>query len=204
MNLSWPSAFTRQFDPKSGLWVRGCDMRWHLRVESSASIGGKCPRLSLLSEARTYASLPPRHMIRFLIRRANIKVIKGAVVDWLKIILFLLDDAAALFLIIWLLQALNIQLPLPIIILIAVLVGAFVFIGYEALVPDSRRRPVTGKEGMVGLEGRVVETLSPVGIISVGGEHWRAKSVDGDVGVDESVEILGVERLTLRVRRKRQ
>ncbi len=98
----------------------------------------------------------------------------------------------------------RIQIPLPIVILIAILVGAFVFIVHKAVIPDFRRRPVTGQEGMIGLEGRVIKTLTPIGTVIVGGEYWRAKSVNGNIGVDESVKIVGVDRLTLKVKRKHQ
>lgn len=141
-------------------------------------------------------------MIHFLVKKVNIKLIKRTVADWLKIILFLLDDAAALLLIILLLRFMRIQIPLPIVILIAILVGAFVFIVHKAVIPDFRRRPVTGQEGMIGLEGRVIKTLTPVGTVIVRGEYWRAKSVNGNIGVDESVEIVGVDGLTLNVRHK--
>lgn len=143
-------------------------------------------------------------MIHFFVKKGNIKLIKRTVAAWLKIIIFLLDDAAALLLIILLLRFMRIQIPLPIVILIAILVGAFVFIVHKAVIPDFRRRPVTGQEGMIGLEGRVIKTLTPVGTVIVGGEYWRAKSVNGNIGVDESVEIVGVDRLTLKVKRKHQ
>ena len=143
-------------------------------------------------------------MIHFFVKKVNIKLIKRTVAGWLKIIIFLLDDAAALLLIMLLLRFLKIQIPLPIVILLAILVGAFVFIVHKAVIPDFHRRPVTGQEGMIGLEGRVIKTLTPVGTVTVGGECWRAKSVNGNVGVGESVEIVGVDGLTLKVRRKDQ
>ncbi len=141
-------------------------------------------------------------MIHFFAKKVNIKLIKRAVADWLKIIIFLLDDAAALLLIILLLRFLKIQIPLPIVIIVAIIIGAFVFIIHKAIIPDFRRRPVTGQEGMIGLEGRVIKTLTPVGTVIVRGEYWRAKSVNGNIGVDESVEIVGVDGLTLNVRHK--
>ena len=45
---------------------------------------------------------------------------------------------------------------------------------------------------MVGAQGRVVELLNPVGTISV----------DDNIDVDENVEIVGVDGLTLRVKRR--
>jgi len=146
----------------------------------------------------------PEDMIHFFVKKVSIKLIKRAVADWLKIIIFLLDDAVALLLIILLLRFMRIQIPLPIVILLAILVGAFVFIVHKAIIPDFRRKPVTGQEGMIGLEGRVIKTLTPVGTVIVGGEYWRSKSVNGNIGVGESVKIVGVDGLTLKVKRKDQ
>ena len=93
-------------------------------------------------------------MIHFFGKKINIKVTKGAIVGWLKIMLFLLDDAAALLIVILLLWFLKIQIPLSIIITIAVLVGSLVFIIHKAVIPDFRKRPAAGPEGMIGVQGR--------------------------------------------------
>ncbi|MCX6008790.1 MAG: hypothetical protein NTW48_01900 [Chloroflexi bacterium] len=39
---------------------------------------------------------------------------------------------------------------------------------------------------MIGLEGRVIKTLTPVGTVTVGGEYWRTKSVNVNVGVGKA------------------
>ena len=141
-------------------------------------------------------------MLHFFVKKVNIKLIKRTIADWLKIIIFLLDDAAALLLVILLLRFMKIQIPLPIVILIAILAGALIFMIHKVVILDFRRRPVTGREGMIGTKGRVVKTLSPIGTIIVGSEYWRAKSVNGSIGVGESVEIVGLDGLTLKVKRK--
>ncbi len=51
---------------------------------------------------------------------------------------------------------------------------------------------------MIGLEGKAIEPLMPNGLISVKGEYWKAKSVG------ENVEIVGLDGLTLRVKRKKR
>jgi len=59
----------------------------------------------------------------------------------------------------------------------------------------------TGKEGMVGLVGTVVDRLDPAGRIRVRGELWNAVLEDGDsADLGDRVQILGAEGLTLRVR----
>jgi membrane-bound serine protease (ClpP class) len=70
------------------------------------------------------------------------------------------------------------------------------------VIPSFHRKQVTGREGMIGEQGKVVKPLTPVGFITIKGEYWSAKSVDDSIEVDEDVEIVGLEGLTLRVKRK--
>ena len=139
----------------------------------------------------------------WMCRKVITKLTKRAVVDWLKVLVFLLDDAAALVLIILLLRFLEIQIPLSITIFVAILAGTLIFVIHKAVIPDFRRKPVTGREAMIGTEGRVVKTLRPIGTIIVGSEYWSAKSVNGNIGVGENVEIVGLDGLTLEVKRKK-
>jgi membrane-bound ClpP family serine protease len=57
---------------------------------------------------------------------------------------------------------------------------------------------------MIGLEGKVIEPLMPNGLISVKGEYWKAISTGGNIAVGENVEIIGLDGLTLRVKRKKR
>ena len=125
-----------------------------------------------------------------------------ALKGWLLVLVLLLDDVAAFVLVLLGLQFLGIEIPLPVKIVIAVILGAFVFIIHRAVIPALRRKKITGSEGMIGLEGEVIEALTPVGAVMVRGEHWKAKSVDEDISAGDEVEILGVNGLTLTVRLK--
>lgn len=127
---------------------------------------------------------------------------KSTIKDWLKILVLLLDEAAAVALVLLILWALEIELPLAIAIVGALLLGAVVFVTHKAVIPTFHKKQVTGAEGLIGLEGEVVEPLTPVGAIRVGGEYWKAKSVDEDIEVGEEVEILGLHGLTLMVKLK--
>ena len=122
--------------------------------------------------------------------------------DWLIVLVLLLDDAAALALVLLVLWVLGIKIPLWVTIVIALLLGTFAFITHKVIIPSFHKKKVTGSEGMIGLEGEVIEPLTPFGVIRVGGEYWKAKSVGGDIAVGEEVEILGLNRLTLTVKRK--
>jgi len=129
---------------------------------------------------------------------------KATIKDWLKIMVLLLDEAAVVVLVFIVLWILGIEVPLPVTIAVVLLLGIFVFITHKAVIPTFYKKKITGAEGLVGCEGEVVEPLTPVGVVKVGSEYWKAKSVDEDIAKGEDVEILGLNRLTLEVKRKSQ
>jgi len=122
--------------------------------------------------------------------------------DWLKVLVLLLDEAAVLVLIFVVLHFLDVQIPLSITIFLVLAIGAVVFIIHIKVIPSFHWKKVTGREGMIGLQGKVVEPLTPTGTIIVKGERWKAKSVD-NVEIGENVELVGIEGLTLMVVRLR-
>src|SRR5215212_4456831 len=86
------------------------------------------------------------------------------------------------------------------------LVGIFVVIGGFAL-SVWRRKPATGREGLVGAVGTVRKSLGPDGIVFVSGELWQATAAgDSDAGVPPIAErvpvtVTGMDGLRLLVRR---
>jgi len=127
---------------------------------------------------------------------------KRSIKDWFIILVVLLDEVvvvALVFLVLWLL---GIEIPLPVTITVALLLGALVFIMQRAVIPTLHKKRVTGSEGMIGLTGIVIEPLTPMGVIRVSGENWKARAVDENIAVDEEVEILELVGLTLKVGRK--
>jgi len=128
------------------------------------------------------------------------RIIKG----WLKVLILLLDEAAVVGLVLLVLWALKIEIPLPIAIVAALLLGAFVFVMLKAVIPTFHKKQVTGAEGLIGVEAEVIEPLIPAGVIRTKGEYWKAKSVGENIAVGEEVEILGMDGLTLMVKRKNQ
>jgi len=129
---------------------------------------------------------------------------KNTIKDWLKVLVLLLDEAAAVALVLVILWALDIEIPLPITIVGAILLGALVFVTHKAVIPTFHKKRVTGAEGLVGLEGEVIESLTPVGVIRTEGEYWKARAIAGNIESGEMVEILGLNGLTLTVKRKNQ
>jgi membrane-bound ClpP family serine protease len=129
---------------------------------------------------------------------------KRTLKDWLIVLVLLLDDVAALLLVLLILSLFNISIPLWVTIVIALLLGGLAFMVHKVIIPSFHKKRVTGSEGMIGLEGTVIKPLTPFGLIRIEGEYWKAKSVDENIAVGEEVEILRLNRLTLEVKCKEQ
>jgi len=86
------------------------------------------------------------------------------------------------------------------------LVGIFVVIGGFAL-SVWRRKPATGREGLVGVVGTVRRPLNPDGVVFVSGELWQATAPgDSDAAAPPipervPVTVTGMDGLRLFVRR---
>jgi len=129
---------------------------------------------------------------------------KRSVKDWLIVLASLSDDAAVALFILLLLWLLRIPISLPIIIFIVLFFVASAFAMHKLVIPTLHKKITTGAEGMIGLEGKVVEPLMPDGLVRVKGEYWKARWVGKDIAVGENVEIVRLDGLTLRVKRKRR
>jgi membrane-bound serine protease (ClpP class) len=84
---------------------------------------------------------------------------------------------------------------LPVVTLASAFTLLSVGMGMKAL----RRRPTTGREGMIGLVGIVKTALTPRGQLSVQGELWEAVS-EQPLSPGEEAEITGIDGLQLRVK----
>ena len=122
--------------------------------------------------------------------------------DWGKVLLLMLDEAIVIGVILLLLYFLGVEITLTIKICAGVVFIIFVFVRHVAVIPSFHRKQVTGREGMMGEHGKVVKPLTPSGVVKLKGEYWNAKSVDGNLEVDEDVEIIGIDGLILRVKRE--
>jgi membrane-bound serine protease (ClpP class) len=124
--------------------------------------------------------------------------------DWLIVLASLLDDAAIALFILLVLWLLKIPISLPIIIFVVMLFIVSAFVMHKLVIPALHRRKTTGGEGMIGLEGEVVEPLMPNGLISVKGEYWKAISAGKNIAAGEKVEVIGLDGLTLKVKHKKR
>ena len=93
-------------------------------------------------------------------------------------------------------------MPLPVTIVIVLLLVAFVFAIHKAIISSVRWKPMSGSEGMIGLLGTVITPLNPLGSVTVQGELWKARSIVENISIGENVEIIGLDGLTLEVKRK--
>lgn len=77
------------------------------------------------------------------------------------------------------------------------MVGALV-----AVIRAQKRKPVAGREWLIGQVGEARTDLTPTGTVFVGGTWWTAEAVEGEIKAGERVEVVGMEGLRLKVRRK--
>jgi membrane-bound ClpP family serine protease len=109
------------------------------------------------------------------------------------------EEALIAGVVIWGLPRLDIHLPLGVLIAIMAVwaVNSIIFyrIGSRAL----RRRPVSGLGSVVGETGRVVNPLTPDGVIKIKGELWEAKSDGGNIGAGEDVMVVEQDGLKVTV-----
>ena len=97
------------------------------------------------------------------------------------------------------------RVSLPLVILVALIIGiSFAIIVGFAL--RAQKRPViTGQEGMRGQSGIARTDINPTGQVQSGSELWTAELVEGQgrIRKGETVEVVKVQGLTLKVKKKR-
>ena len=110
----------------------------------------------------------------------------------------ILEVAALLVVVLWVLPLFNIYVPwwiLAILLAIDLSVSAFTYImGRRAL----RQRIAYGPEAIIGSEGVVATALDPTGYVKVRGELWKA-SCQARLDIGDKVVVTGVEGLKLVV-----
>jgi membrane-bound ClpP family serine protease len=99
----------------------------------------------------------------------------------------------------------SVALAVALVVPVAAVTIALVFIGGRKALAVSRLRPKGGADGLIGQVGVVRRTVAPVGDILVEGELWRARRSFADderaLSEGEHVVVESVRGLTLSVRR---
>lgn len=80
-------------------------------------------------------------------------------------------------------------------------VSGYVLIVLRAVLRTRRLPTRSGSEALLGREGVAISDLALRGMVRVGGEDWSAIAEVGPIKAGETVEVLAVEGITLRVHR---
>ncbi|NPA47434.1 MAG: NfeD family protein [Thermococci archaeon] len=118
----------------------------------------------------------------------------------LKVFSIFIDDLIVILLVLLVLPKFGVSVPPLAVAALAVVLISIDTLTAPLLLRDLKRRPTTGREGLVGMRGKVVKRLDPEGYVRVRGELWRASSASGSV-VDRgaTVRVVGVEGSVLIV-----
>jgi membrane-bound serine protease (ClpP class) len=88
----------------------------------------------------------------------------------------------------------------PLIFAVAGTTALFFAFAISQVVRIQRKRPTTGREGQVGMEGVAKTDLAPDGFVLVSGELWKAIVEGEPIRAGSPVRVERIEGLTLRVR----
>lgn len=94
----------------------------------------------------------------------------------------------------------GLRISWAVIIPVVLITAAFFFFAVGKGIMAQRRRPTTGSEGLVGMEGVVKLKLALVGKIMVHGELWQAEAEE-EIEAGEKVRVVKVEGLKVKVER---
>ena len=86
---------------------------------------------------------------------------------------------------------------------VIVVTAVFVFV-VGAVIRSQRRRPVSGKEGLLGKIALAQTELDPTGMVLVEGERWTARAEGGRIEPGEEAVVTKVEGLRLWVTKKEE
>ena len=112
----------------------------------------------------------------------------------------LLEEIAAVVIVLWGLPRIGITIPLAGLIALMIAWGAYSVITYQLGSRALRRQQVVGLLNMVSSKGKVVSRLAPEGLVRIRGELWAAKSDGGEINPGEEVIVTGQNGLKLVVR----
>ncbi len=118
----------------------------------------------------------------------------------LAILSTLLEETALVAIVLVGLPELGIKIPLAGLIALMAAWAAISVIMYRAGSRALKRKPITGLEAMIGSKGKAVNPLDPEGLVKIGAELWRARSVKDKIAVGDEVIVVAREGGKLIVR----
>lgn len=94
----------------------------------------------------------------------------------------------------------ELKVPLPSILSVSILSGLFVYFIIWFAWKTKKRKVTTGREGIIGEEGKTLTDLNPEGMVFVHGEYWKAKSLVGNIQKGKRIKVVDIKGLTLIVK----
>ena len=119
----------------------------------------------------------------------------------LAIISTLIEEAALIVIVLWGLPQLGIRIPLPGLVALVIVWGAFSIFIYRMGSRALRKKPIAGLLTMIGSRGKAASPLVPEGFVRIKGELWEAKSLSGKIRTREEIMVVGQDGLKLIVRK---
>jgi membrane-bound ClpP family serine protease len=120
----------------------------------------------------------------------------------IAVITSLIDEMLILGLILWGLPKFGVEIPLPITIVILTGFAIWAVTTYKLGTRILKKKPLAGLTDMTSVEGRVVKSLNPTGLIKIEGEIWNAQSKDGNIENGTDVIVISQDGFRLTVKRK--
>ena len=108
----------------------------------------------------------------------------------------LLEEAALMAVVLWLLPKVAINIPFWGLILMMIALGVYNYINYRLGKKALTKKPMISLD--IGSRGRTTTLISPTGYVRVNGELWRASS-SSIIGAGEEIAVVGIEGMTLLI-----
>ncbi|MCM8804638.1 MAG: nodulation protein NfeD [Candidatus Omnitrophica bacterium] len=96
-------------------------------------------------------------------------------------------------------KASEFKIPISSILSVSILTACFVWFVIWFALKTKKRKVATGKEGLIGEEGKTITDLNPEGMVFVHGEYWKGKSLKGFIDKDKKIKVVDIKGLTLIV-----
>lgn len=117
---------------------------------------------------------------------------------YLKAFILLIDEILIIGLLLLFLWKSGVRIPFWVL-----LSGVILCVGLYALfyyiLSTQGRKAMFGRDGMVGFNCKVVQSLNPEGVVRVRGELWKAASQSGVIEEGKDVTVVNLEGLKLIV-----
>jgi len=121
-----------------------------------------------------------------------------------SIISTIVEEAAMIAIVLWVLPRFNIHVPWWGLAILIVVFAVYAYVSYRIGKPTLIRKPVVAPETIIGSEGKVVTSLTPEGYVKVQGVLWKASCTESGLEAGEEVVVVEINGLKLFVTSKKQ